>query len=47
VSMGLAESEPNESLEMLIARADKALYAAKSNGRDCVVIAESGKDFSA
>jgi diguanylate cyclase len=47
VSMGLAESEPNESLEILIARADKALYAAKSNGRDCVVIAESGKDFSA
>lgn len=40
VSAGVAELRPGESLEQLIRRADKALYAAKEAGRDRVVLAE-------
>ncbi|HVT29817.1 MAG TPA: GGDEF domain-containing protein [Lacipirellulaceae bacterium] len=35
VSVGLATIEPNERVEMLIQRADSALYAAKEAGRNC------------
>jgi len=42
VSIGVAEYEPNETLEVFIARADKALYAAKSNGRNCIAVAPPG-----
>jgi diguanylate cyclase len=39
ISIGIAETEPGESLEALLGRADAALYEAKAAGRDCVVIA--------
>ncbi|HEX5470233.1 MAG TPA: GGDEF domain-containing protein, partial [Lacipirellulaceae bacterium] len=35
ISAGLATIEPNERVEMLIQRADSALYAAKAAGRNC------------
>jgi diguanylate cyclase len=35
VSGGIAAIQPNESVEMLIQRADSALYAAKAAGRNC------------
>jgi diguanylate cyclase (GGDEF)-like protein len=38
VSGGLATIEPNERVEMLIQRADSALYAAKAAGRNCAFI---------
>ena len=40
-SVGVAQLEPHEELEAWIARADKALYLAKQNGRDRVCVAES------
>jgi len=43
VSVGVAEYEPDEALEVFIARADKALYAAKSNGRNCIAVAPPDK----
>ena len=36
VSIGLAASRPDETLQAALMRADEALYAAKSAGRDCV-----------
>lgn len=39
VSIGVAESDQNTTLEELIRRADTALYDAKKNGRNCVVYA--------
>jgi len=38
VSVGVAELEPGESLESVVARADEALLAAKAAGRDRVVV---------
>ncbi|QOC21740.1 diguanylate cyclase [Wenzhouxiangella sp. AB-CW3] len=40
VSIGVAEHRPGESVEKLMARADKALYRAKRGGRNRVVIAD-------
>lgn len=34
ISMGIAEFKPGETLESLLARADKALYAAKAAGKN-------------
>ncbi|MEQ8859286.1 MAG: GGDEF domain-containing protein [Pseudomonadales bacterium] len=38
VSVGIAEFTPGESLEDVIQRADRALYQAKSSGRDLVIV---------
>lgn len=40
VSFGVAIVRENEDLQALIERADRALYKAKFNGRDCVSLAE-------
>ena len=37
-SFGLAEMRPGESFDALYVRADAALYAAKTNGRNRVVL---------
>jgi diguanylate cyclase len=39
ISIGVAETDPGEGLDALLARADAALYEAKAAGRNCVVIA--------
>jgi diguanylate cyclase (GGDEF)-like protein len=36
VSVGVAEYQPKESIDAVLARADKALYCAKQNGRNRV-----------
>ena len=38
LSLGVSAARPSDTDEVLIARADQALYAAKSAGRNCVVI---------
>jgi len=38
VSIGAASHSPDSTIAATIAHADRALYAAKSSGRDCVVI---------
>ena len=42
VSAGLAATETGLTPEMLLARADQALFAAKKAGRNCVKLAEQG-----
>jgi len=41
ISLGVAAAHPGETTDLLLARADKALYAAKAAGRNCVVIADT------
>ena len=41
VSAGVALSLPGDTADTLVARADRALYAAKSSGRDRTVMATS------
>jgi diguanylate cyclase (GGDEF)-like protein len=38
VSGGVAQYKPNDQLESLLSRADKALYLAKKSGRNCIKI---------
>mgnify|MGYP006188433081 CR=1 FL=1 len=38
-SFGVAEFEPGETAEHWLGRADRAMYQAKENGRNCVVLA--------
>lgn len=40
ISQGIALSRMGDSVEMLLARADAALYAAKQAGRNCVRVAD-------
>lgn len=37
ISIGLTVSTPGDTIAILLRRADEALYAAKANGRNCVV----------
>lgn len=41
VSIGIACLEVNDTADVLIDRADHAMYEAKANGRNCVVVAPS------
>lgn len=40
-SIGIASFQPDDTIEKMLARADGALYAAKSAGRNCVRIAQA------
>jgi diguanylate cyclase (GGDEF)-like protein len=39
-SVGVAQLEPYEEVDEWVARADKALYKAKQNGRERVCVAD-------
>ncbi|MDD5717111.1 MAG: diguanylate cyclase [Sulfuricurvum sp.] len=39
-SIGVAQCDPQEKSERLVARADQALYRAKTSGKNCVVLYE-------
>ena len=41
VSFGVVEAEPNDDLPSLISRADAALFQAKREGRDRVVVVDA------
>ncbi|MCU7847831.1 MAG: diguanylate cyclase [Candidatus Thiodiazotropha sp. (ex Lucinoma kastoroae)] len=41
-SFGVTQYQSGEALAYCLKRADDALYAAKANGRNCVVVAEQG-----
>lgn len=41
ISLGVAELGPHETLEELLHRIDEALYQAKSEGRNCVLLAKT------
>jgi diguanylate cyclase (GGDEF)-like protein len=43
VSGGVAELEPDDSAELLVARADSALYKAKELGRNRLLLAQYGE----
>lgn len=40
ISLGVAVARTDEAVDALVSRADKALYAAKASGRNCVVLAD-------
>ncbi len=46
ISAGISETVVSQSPQELIQSADDALYQAKSNGRDCAMLAESPKSQS-
>ncbi len=45
-SLGVAERKPGAPFELALKDADVALYASKSNGRNCVTLARHGTEFS-
>ncbi len=47
VSIGVAEALPGEAPDSWYARADRALYDAKANGRNCVAVAGEESDLDA
>jgi diguanylate cyclase len=40
ISIGVAQYAAGESAQSLVDRADKALYAAKDGGRNCIRMAQ-------
>lgn len=40
ITLGLARADENETFDSVLARADRALYEGKRNGRNCYVFAE-------
>ena len=38
ISQGVTDAKPYDTIESLVGRADDALYQAKNQGRDCVVM---------
>ena len=44
LSVGVASFEAGDSTDSLFSRVDRALYAAKRNGRNRVEVAPSGQD---
>jgi diguanylate cyclase (GGDEF)-like protein len=46
VSMGLVEIEPDETVNEILARADRAMYMAKENGKDQLVVLEREFNYS-
>ncbi len=44
VSLGVAVCQPGDDVDSLLLRADRALYRAKSEGRDRVVVADADDD---
>ncbi|USX24287.1 diguanylate cyclase [Oxalobacteraceae bacterium OTU3CINTB1] len=47
VTIGCATSQPGETFEHYVDRADTALYRGKQAGRDRVVIADDASDMTA
>jgi len=47
VSAGIATLNPNETSDAILARADRALYAAKAQGRNSIVASCSTDTYSA
>jgi diguanylate cyclase (GGDEF)-like protein len=43
VSLGVASLNGKENAKTLFNRADRALYQAKAEGRNCVCLADSGR----
>ena len=41
VSIGVAVRAPHESLEQWVDRADRAMYEAKDQGRNCCIVSSS------